>query len=86
MQHIWHIKIRNAGAAEYKFAQTQHHSRQPRIREVIEFEISGKLVRAKIMAIHGSHAGATGTFEISADEIKDDGNPPRHREAVEDDF
>jgi hypothetical protein len=28
----------------------------------------------------------TGTFEISAEQIEDDGNPPDHREAGEDDF
>jgi hypothetical protein len=27
----------------------------------------------------------TGTFEISAERIEDDGNPPDHREADEDD-
>jgi hypothetical protein len=79
-QHIWHIKIRKLGGAEYKFAETQHHSREPRDRDVIELEIGGKkLVRAKIMNIHGSHSGSTGTFEINADEIKDDGTPLGHR-------
>jgi hypothetical protein len=85
-QNIWHVKIRKLGAADYKFAETQHHPREPRDREVIEFEIGGKLVRAKIMTIHGSHSGSTGTFEISADEIKDDGTPLGHRDADEDDF
>jgi hypothetical protein len=85
-QRIWHIKIRKFGGAEYKFAETQHHSREPRDREVIELEIGGKLVRAKIVTIHGSYSGATGTFEINADQIEDDGNPLGHRDAVEDDF
>ena len=85
-QHIWHIKTRKPGAAEYKFAQTQHHSRQPRDSEVIEMEIGGKLVRAKIRNIHGSHSGSTGTFEINADEIKDDGTPSGHRDADDEDF
>jgi hypothetical protein len=85
-QHIWHIKIRKLGGAEYKFAETHHHSRKPRDREVIEFEIDGKLVRAKIMTFHGSHSGSTGTFEINADEIKDDGTTLGFRDAVEDDF
>jgi len=85
-QNIWHIKTRKPGGAEFKFAETQHQPREPRDREVIEVGIGGKIVRAKIMTIHGSHSGATGTFEINADEIEDDGNPLGHREADEDDF
>jgi hypothetical protein len=85
-QNIWHIKIRKLGEAEYKFAETQHKPREPRGREVIELEIGGKLVRAKIATFHGSHSGSTGTFEINADEIKDDGTPLGHRDADEDDF
>jgi hypothetical protein len=85
-QHIWHIKLRKLGGAEYKFAETQHRSQEPRNREVIQFEIGGKLVRAKIMTFHGSHSGSTGTFEINADEIKDDGTTLGFRDAEEDDF
>jgi hypothetical protein len=85
-QHIWHIKIRKLGGAEHKFAGTQHHPREPRDREVIELEIGGKLVRAKIVTIHGSYSGSTGTFEINADEIKDDRTTLGFREADEDDF
>lgn len=85
-QRIWHIKIRKRGGAEHEFAGTQHRPREPRDRDVIELEIGGKLVRAKIVTIHGSYSGSTGTFEINADEIKDDGTPLGHRDAVEDDF
>ncbi len=85
-QNIWHIKTRKPGGAEFKFAETQHQPREPRDCEVVEVGIGGKIVRAKIMTIHGSHSGATGTFEINADEIEDDGNPLGHREADEDDF
>jgi hypothetical protein len=53
---------------------------------VIKVGIGGRIVRAKIVSIHGSHSGSTGTFEISAEQIEDDGNPPDHREADEDDF
>jgi hypothetical protein len=48
--------------------------------------VGGRIIRAKIVAIHGSHSGSTGTFEISAEQIEDNGNPPGHREADEDDF
>ncbi len=58
-QNIWHIKTRKPGGAEFKFAETQHQPREPRDREVIEVGIGGKIVRAKIMTIHGSHSGAT---------------------------
>ncbi|MFY9953981.1 hypothetical protein [Bradyrhizobium sp.] len=51
---------------------------------MIKVGIGGRIVRAKIVAIHGSHSGLTGTFEISAEQIEDDGNPPDHSD--EDDF
>ena len=85
-QNIWHIKIRGFGEAEYKFAETQHRPREPHVSEVMEFEVGGKLVRAKIRTIHGSHSAPTGTFEINADQIVDDGTTLGHREADEDDF
>ena len=53
---------------------------------MIKVGIGGRIVRAKIVAIHGSHSGSTGTFEISAEQIKDDRNPPGHSGAEEDDF
>jgi hypothetical protein len=53
---------------------------------VIKVGIGGRIVRAKIVAIHGSHSSSQVTFEISAEQIEDDGNPPDHREADEDDF
>jgi len=85
-QNIWHIKTRKPGEAEFKFAETQHQPREPRDREVIEVEIGGKIVRAKIVTIHGSHSGSTGTFEIDAEQIEDRGKRPGHREADEEDF
>jgi hypothetical protein len=85
-QNIWHIKIRGFGEAEYKFAKTLHRPREPRDSEVIEFEVGGKLVRAKIRTVHGSHSGSTGTFEINADQIEDDGNTLGYGEADGDDF
>ena len=69
-QRIWKISLRKFGDAEYNLVRTDHYPREPRDREVIEFEIAGKLVRAKIVTIHGS----TGTFEINAYQIEDDGN------------
>ena len=85
-QHIWHIKTRRPGEAEFQFAQTQHQPRKPLDHEVIKVEIGGRIVSAKIITIHGSHSGSTGTFEISAEQIEDDSNLPGHREADEDDF
>jgi hypothetical protein len=81
-QRIWHIKIRKFGGAEYKFVETQHRLREPRDREVIELEIVGKLVRVKIVTIR-SDSGATGTFEINADQIEDDGNTLGYGEATD---
>ena len=85
-QHIWHIKIRRLGEADYKFAATQHHPRKPDDHQDIALEIGGKLVRAKIATFHSSYSGSTGTFEINADQIEDDGTPLGHRLAEEDDF
>jgi hypothetical protein len=85
-QNIWHIKTRKLGEAEFQFAQTQHQPREPVDREVIKVGVGGRIIRAKIVAIHGSHSGSTGTFVISAEQIEDNGNPPGHREADEDDF
>jgi hypothetical protein len=54
-QRIWRTNLRKFGGAEYNFVRTDHYPREPRDREVIEFEIGGKKVRAKIVTIHGSH-------------------------------
>ena len=78
--------MRKLGEAKFQFAQTQHQPREPVDREVIKVGVGGRIIRAKIVAIHGSHSGSTGTFEISAKQIEHNGNPPGHREADEDDF
>jgi len=70
-QNIWHIKTQKLGEAEFQFAQTQHQPREPVDREVIKVGVGGRIIRAKIVAIHGSHSGSTGTFEISAEQIED---------------
>jgi len=53
---------------------------------VIEVAVGAKLIRAKIVHIHRSLSGSTGTFEIDAEQIEDRGKRPGHREADEDDF
>jgi hypothetical protein len=84
--NIWHIKTRKPGETEYKSVETQHQSREPRQGEVIEVAVGAKLIRAKIVHIHRSLSGSTGTFEIDAEQIEDRGKRPGHREADEDDF
>lgn len=84
--HIWHIKTRKRGEAEFKSVETQHHSQEPQQDEVIEVAIGAKSIRAKIVHIHRSLSGSTGTFEIDAEQIEDRGKRPGHREADEDDF
>jgi hypothetical protein len=42
-QHIWHIKTRRPGEAEFQFAQTQHQPRKPLDHEVIKVEIGGRI-------------------------------------------
>jgi hypothetical protein len=53
------------------------------LHEVVVIELG------RVRITKGGHqppAGMNGTFEIYAVEIEDDGNPPGHREADEDDF
>jgi hypothetical protein len=52
----------------------------------VEVAVGAKLIRAKIVHIHRSLSGSTGTFEIDAEQIEDRGKRPGHREADEDDF
>jgi len=84
--HIWHIKTRKPGEPEFKSVETQHRSREPQQGDVIEVAVSAKLIRAKIVHIHRSLSGSTGTFEIDAEQMEDRGERPGHREADEDDF
>ena len=85
-QHIWHIKIRKPREAEFKSVETQHRPGEPQQGDVIEVAVGvgAKLIRAKIVHIHGSRVGSTGTFEIHAEQIEDRGKRPGHREAHED--
>ena len=87
-QHIWHIKTRKPGEMEFKTVETQHRSVEPQQGEVIEVAVGvrAKLIRAKIVHIHRSLSGSTGTFEIDAEQIDDRGKRPGHREADDDDF
>jgi hypothetical protein len=85
-QNIWHVKIRKRGEADAIFVGTLHRPQAPLFGEVIAIAVDGRTVRAKIAAIHASHPGTTGTFEITAIEIEDEGNLPGHREADDDDF
>jgi hypothetical protein len=85
-QHIWHIKVRRTGQAEFELAEPQlDHRRAPVDGEVIEVAIKRKSIRAKIVAFNTSTSGSTATYSIQAVE-EHDGNPPGHREADEDDF
>jgi len=84
--NIWHIKTRKPGETEFKSVEAQHRSREPQQGEVIEVAVGAKLIRAKIVHLHMSLSGSTGTFEIDAEQIEDRGKRPGHREADEDDF
>lgn len=85
-QHIWYIRTRKPGETEFKSVETQHQSREPQQGDVIEVAVGAKLIRAKIVHIHRSMSGSTGTFEIDAEQVEDRGKRPGHREADEDDF
>ena len=85
-QHIWHIKVRRVGQAEPESVEPQlDRGRGPVHGEVIDVSVKRKRVSAKIVAFNTSTSGSTSTHAIEAVE-DDDGNPPGHREADEDDF
>jgi hypothetical protein len=85
-QHIWHIKVRRIGQADYEIAEIQLDQRGPPAQgEVIDVVVNREHVRAKIVGSHKSSSGSTTTYTVLAAE-EDDGNPPGHREANEDDF
>jgi hypothetical protein len=53
--------------------------------EVIDVSVKREGVRASIVTFNTSVSGSTSTHTIEAVE-EDNGNPPGHREADEDDF
>jgi hypothetical protein len=74
------------GQAEAEIAEVQLDRRRAPVHgEVIDVSVKRKAVRAKIVAFNTSTSGSTSTYTIEAVE-EDDGNPPGHREADEDDF
>lgn len=60
--------------------------REPVPGEVIVVVTRHERVRAKVASFYKSTSGSTTTCEIDVAEEEDDGNPPGHREADEDDF
>lgn len=92
-QHIWRIKVRKLGEADFEIAENRPDQwRGPEMDEVIDVIVHPeetaprrKSVCAKIVSFHKSSADGTTTWEINAVE-QDDGNPPGHREATEKDF
>lgn len=88
MQHIWHIKVRRIGQADYDIADIRLDQRgAPVLGESIEAAVNRERIRVKIRSFNtsASASGSTATHVILADEI-DDGNPPGHREATAKDF
>jgi hypothetical protein len=85
-QHIWHIKVRRVGQADYEIADIRLDQRRAPVQgEFIDAVVNRDGVRAKIVAFNKSASGTTATYEILAAE-EDDGNPRGHREATERDF
>jgi hypothetical protein len=85
-QHIWHIKVRRAGQADYELAEIQMDRRRPpEVGEFIDVVVNREFIRARIVALNKSASGSTSTYTIEAVE-EDHGNLPGHREADEDDF
>ena len=86
MQHIWHIKVRKVGQADYEIADIRLDQRRAPVQgEAIAAVVNREKVHIKIVSFNTSHSGSTATHTILADEL-DDGNPPGHREATEKDF
>jgi hypothetical protein len=85
-QHIWHIKVRRVGQADYEIAEIQLDRRRAPVQgEFIDVVVNRKQMRARIVGSNKSASGSTNTYTILAAE-EDDDNPPGHREADEDDF
>jgi hypothetical protein len=101
-QHIWRIRVRRVGEADFQMVDIQlHRRRAPVSGEVIDAMLDiakGKSIRARISTFHEFGSGGTTAYEFhelgsggtTAYEIyaveEDDGDPPRHREATERDF
>jgi hypothetical protein len=84
---ICHFNIRRFGQAEYRSSETKSMPGLAQPGEVFETEMDGKPMYTRIAdRRYDPPAGMNGTFEIYAVEIEDDGCPPGHREADEDDF
>ena len=72
-QHIWHIKVRNDGQADYEIAEIQLDRRRPPVQgEFIDVSVKRRSVRAKIATFNTSTSGSTSTYTIEAVE-EDDG-------------
>jgi hypothetical protein len=85
-QHIWHIKVRRVGQADFEIAEIQLARRAPPAQgEFIDVAVNREHMRAKVVAFNKKISGSTATYEVLAAE-EDDGNPPGHREATEKDF
>jgi hypothetical protein len=85
-QHIWHIKVRRVGQADYEIAEIRLDRRRPPVQgEFINVVVNREHLRAKVVAFHNSASGSSSTHTVLAAE-EDDANPPRHREATAKDF
>jgi hypothetical protein len=85
-QHIWHIKARRVGQADYEIAEIQLDRRRAPVHgEVIDVVVKRESIRAKVVSFNESTSGSTTTYTVLATE-EDDGNPPDHREATAKDF
>jgi hypothetical protein len=86
MQHIWHIKVRRLGSADYEIADIRLDQRRGPVHgEAIGAVVNREKLHVKIGSFNTSESGSTATHIILADEL-DDGNPPGHREATAKDF
>lgn len=85
---VCHFNIRQFGQTEHQSGETKSLPQLPQPGDLFHTEPNGKNIRIRVTS--QGHAPLPhlngGVFEFNADEIKDDGNPPGHREADEDDF
>jgi hypothetical protein len=80
-QHIWRIRVRRVGEADFQIADIQlHRRRAPVSGEVIDAMLNRddmakrKNIRARIINFHEFGSGGTTAYEIYAVE-EDDGDP-----------
>jgi hypothetical protein len=84
---VCHFNIRRFGQTEHQSGETKSLPRLPRSGDLFHTELGGKNILVRITGQgHAPPPDLDGVFEFNADEVKDDGNPPGHREADEDDF